>query len=66
MKKRGKTSKTIWDFSVSSVMEGTETLEEAGQRLLLELVDVASGKLTKAEISGYTSSMDIYMVGPVI
>ena len=54
------------DFSVSSVMEGTETLKEAGRRLLAELVDVASGKLTKAEISGYTSSMDIYMVGPVI
>jgi altronate dehydratase large subunit len=54
------------DFSVSSVMEGTESLEEAGKRLLEELVDVASGKMTKAEISGYTSSMDIYMVGPVI
>jgi len=54
------------DFSVCSVMDGTETLEEAGKRLLSELVNVASGKLTKAEISGYTSSMDIYMVGPVI
>jgi len=54
------------DFSVVSIMEGTETLEEAGKRLLLDLVKVASGKLTKAEISGYTSSMDIYMVGPVI
>ena len=54
------------DFSVVSVMEGTETLEDAGKRLLSETVKVASGKLTKAEISGYTSSMDIYMVGPVI
>jgi len=54
------------DFNVSSVMEGTETLEAAGRRLLAEVITVASGKLTKAEISGYTSSMDIYMVGPVI
>jgi altronate dehydratase large subunit len=54
------------DFSVSSVMDGTESLEEAGRRLLSELLAVASGKRTKAEISGYTSSMDIYMVGPVI
>ena len=54
------------DFSVSSVMEGTETLEAAGRRLLAELIAVASGKMTKAEISGYTGSMDIYMVGPVI
>lgn len=54
------------DFSVVSIMEGTETLDEAGKRLFSEVVDVASGKRTKAEISGYTSSMDIYMVGPVI
>jgi altronate dehydratase large subunit len=54
------------DFNVSSVMEGTETLEDAGKRLLDELIQVSSGKRTKAEISGYTNSMDIYMVGPVI
>ena len=54
------------DFSVSSVMEGKETLEEAGERLLAALITIASGKRTKAEISGYTSSMDIYMIGPVI
>jgi len=52
--------------SVVSIMEGTETLAEAGKRLLSETIEVASGKRTKAEISGYTSSMDIYMVGPVI
>jgi len=54
------------DFSVSSVMEGAETFTEAGERLLAELIDVASGKRTKAEISGYTSSMDIYMVGRLL
>lgn len=64
--KTWKNLKDHMDFSVCSVMEGTETLEEAGKRLLTNLVEVASGKLTKAEISGYTSSMDIYMVGPVI
>ena len=54
------------DVSVVSIMEGTETLAEAGKRLLSETIEVASGKRTKAEISEYTSSMDIYMVGPVI
>lgn len=54
------------DFNVSSVMDGTETLKESGQRLLSVLVDVASGKRTKAETSGYASSMDIYMTGAVI
>ena len=54
------------DVSVVSIMEGSETLDEAGRRLLGETIEVASGKQTKAEISGYTSSMDIYVVGPVI
>jgi len=54
------------DFNVSSVIDGSESLADAGNRLLDEVVRVASGKKTKAEISGYTSSMDIYMVGPVI
>jgi altronate dehydratase large subunit len=54
------------DFNVSSVIDGSESLADAGNRLLDEVVRVASGKKTKAEISGYTSSMDIYMTGPVI
>ncbi len=54
------------DFNVSAVMDGMESLDAAGSRLFDEVARVASGKRTKAEISGYTSSMDIYMVGPVI
>jgi altronate dehydratase large subunit len=41
-------------------------LPEAGSRVFRELLEIASGRLTKAEISGYTNSMDIYVVGPVI
>lgn len=54
------------DVDVSAVMEGKETLPEAGRRILQEILEVSSGRLTKAEISGYTKAMDIYMVGPVI
>ena len=54
------------DLSVVSVMEGTETLPAAGRRIFEEMLAVASGKLTKAEISGYTKAMDIYTVGPII
>lgn len=54
------------DINVSSIMEGTETLLSAGKRIFQEMMEVASGKLTKAEICGYTKSMDIYVVGPVI
>ena len=54
------------DINVSAVMEGEETLPEAGKRIFQEVLDVASGKLTKAEITGYVKAMDIYTVGPVI
>jgi len=54
------------DIDVSSIMEGTEPLLSAGKRIFNEVLEVASGKLTKAEISGYYKAMDIYTVGPVI
>jgi len=54
------------DMNVSPVMEGKETLPDAGNRIFREILDVASGKLTKAEITGYVKAMDIYTVGPVI
>ena len=54
------------DLDVSSVIDADETLPQAGRRIFEELIAVASGKMTSAEISGYTDSMDIYMLGPVI
>jgi altronate dehydratase large subunit len=54
------------DLDVSLIMEGKGTLSEEGKRIFEEMVKVASGKLTKAEISGYTKAMEIYTVGPVI
>ena len=40
------------DVDVSGVLEGTETLKRAGQRLFEEMISVASGKPTKAERLG--------------
>jgi altronate dehydratase large subunit len=54
------------DMDLSTVFRGQETIIEAGNRIFNEIIEVASGKLTKAEISGYYNSMDIYVVGPVI
>lgn len=54
------------DMDLSAVIDGTDTIPDAGRRVLEELASVASGKMTKAEISGYVNSMDIYMLGPVI
>ncbi|MDD4599573.1 (2R)-sulfolactate sulfo-lyase subunit beta [bioreactor metagenome] len=54
------------DMNLSAVIDGGDTIPDAGRRILEELVTIASGGMTKAEISGYTNSMDIYMLGPVI
>jgi len=54
------------DIYVGTIFEGKELLPEAGRRIFKELLEYASGKLTKAEISGYTNAMDIYVLGPVI
>jgi len=61
-----KTLRDHMDIYVGTILEGTESLPEAGKRIFKELLEFASGKLTKAEICGYTDSMDIYVVGPVI
>ncbi|TRZ51686.1 MAG: galactonate dehydratase [Dehalococcoidia bacterium] len=57
---------THMDFNVSSIIDGTETIEEAGKRLFEETLKVASGKLTKAEVLHYDESMNILTYGPVI
>jgi altronate dehydratase large subunit len=54
------------DIDVSSVLRGEETLEEAGDRLFTELVQVVSGKKTKAEALGFDSTVDIYTLGSFI
>ena len=40
------------DVDVSPILEGEETIEEAGRRILRELLMVASGKPTKSELIG--------------
>lgn len=54
------------DLDASGVVVGEETLGETGKRIFDEILETASGWLTKAKISGYIKSMDIYTVGPVI
>jgi altronate dehydratase large subunit len=40
------------DINVSAVVQGKETVKEAGKRIFDELIAVASGKLCKAEKLG--------------
>ncbi len=57
------------DIDVSTVIEGSETVEKAGNRIVDEIIEVASGKRVKAEIVGYDTAgvnTNIYVTGPVI
>ncbi|WP_461211419.1 UxaA family hydrolase [Desulfocurvus sp. DL9XJH121] len=63
-----KTMKTMSehiDVDVSSVIEETESLGSAGERLYRFAVDVANGKLTKCEILNF-EGMEILIKGPVM
>ncbi len=54
------------DLSVHQVMDGRESLGQAGTQIYEEIETVASGTKTKVEISEYVQAMDIYITGPVI
>ncbi|MBI5581100.1 MAG: UxaA family hydrolase [Deltaproteobacteria bacterium] len=54
------------DLSVHGVMDGEESLDQAGRRVYERIIETASGVETKAEVSGYVQAMDIYVTGPVI
>jgi altronate dehydratase large subunit len=51
------------DLDLSGVIEGTLTIEQAGRRILDEILAVAGGKLTKAERLGHTE-FSVYRIGP--
>lgn len=42
------------DFDVSEVMIGSKSISQMGEKLLNELVEVANGKITKAEALGFS------------
>ncbi len=54
------------DVDVSGVLSGTLTMDAAGRKIVDEIFEVANGKQTKAELLGYTKSMDVYVLGPVV
>jgi altronate dehydratase large subunit len=51
------------DLDLSGVIEGTLTIEQAGRQILDEILAVADGEPTKAELLGHTE-FSIYRVGP--
>jgi len=55
---------TSLDFYSGTVIEGKDTIEEAGGKLLQLVLDVASGTMTKVETLRHTDPTQIYLRDP--
>ena len=42
------------DINAGTIIDGTESIQDVGERIFREIIDVASGKLTRAEILGHS------------
>ncbi len=52
------------DFYSGTVIEGEDSIEEAGGKLLQQVLDIASGTLTRVETLKYTDPTQIYLKDP--
>lgn len=50
------------DMDLSSIISGEETIEQAGERIFTEMIEVANGRLTKSESLGHRE-FGIYRIG---
>ena len=53
------------DVNAGAILDGEETLESMGQSLFEEILEIASGKLTKAEILGH-HEFAIHTIAPTV
>ncbi len=51
------------DLDASDIIQGTKSIEEVGEELFQEMIEVANGKLTKAESLGH-NEFGIYKIAP--
>jgi len=54
------------DINAGRIIEGKKTIEEVGEEVFAEILNVLNGAQTKNETLGYFGSIDIHMLGPVI
>jgi len=55
---------TSIDFYSGTVIEGKDTIEKAGAKLLKLVLDIASGTMTKVETLRHTDPSQIYLMDP--
>jgi altronate dehydratase large subunit len=53
------------DLNAGAILDGEETLQSLGERLFQEIIEVASGELTKAEILGH-QEFAIHTINPTV
>jgi altronate dehydratase large subunit len=53
------------DFFSGTVIDGRETLDEAGERLVRTVLDIASGTVTRSETLSYVDPAQVYTREPV-
>ncbi len=59
--------KDYFDIYAGTIIEGIETVEQVGQRLLEEIVAIASGKPARQEMnSRYREPLIMYYTGPIL
>jgi altronate dehydratase large subunit len=54
------------DLDISGVLDEELSLPDAGARIFRDLLEVATRRVTKAGLNGYTNTMSIYTTGSVI
>ena len=52
------------DFYSGTVIEGKDSIEESGAKLLQQVLDIASGTLTRVETMKYAEPTQIYLKDP--
>ncbi|MFC1899827.1 UxaA family hydrolase [Chloroflexota bacterium] len=57
-------AQTSIDFYSGTVIEGKDTIEGSGEKLLQKVLDIASGTFTKVETMRYTDPTQIYLKDP--
>lgn len=66
-KPRDSQEREFFDIYADSIFEGKESIGQVADRLLQEIIAVASGKLTKREMrSGYREPIVMYTTGPIL
>jgi len=50
------------DINAGAIIEGEETVESVGEKIFREIIEVASGKMTRAEVLGH-AEFALYTMG---